>query len=197
MGLHGDRVDGFGHAKMAKFWERERWGRMGFSFSSLGYGWILLWLVWPIKSARFHVWFYLSMLSSLSLIRHLRGSISWQTLIHFILTYDYTRSNRFPVHSVHSCLPKASNAIESYVITHPEWLVNCSGVSIEASSPGDQLSLKLPSDLSRAWRLEPQPKAVASWFRCLICPHHQTRRHPLLASCFRWRAVGGSGCASL
>ena len=60
-----------------------------------------------------------------------------------------------------------------------------------------QLSLKLPSDQSRAWRLEPQPKAVASWFRCLICPHHQTRRHPLLASCFRWRAVGGSGCASL
>lgn len=45
MGLLGDRVDGFGHAKMAKFWERERWGRMGFSFSSLGYGWILLWLV--------------------------------------------------------------------------------------------------------------------------------------------------------
>ena len=37
------------------------------------------------------------MLSTLSLIRHLRVSISKQTLIHFIITYDYTRSNRFPV----------------------------------------------------------------------------------------------------
>ena len=36
--------------------------------------------------------------STLSLIRHLRGSISKQTLIHFIVTYDYTRSNRFSVH---------------------------------------------------------------------------------------------------
>ena len=142
MGLHGDRVDGFGHAKMAKFWERERWGRMGFSFSSLGYGWILLWLVWPIKSARFHVWFYLSMLSTLSLIRHLRGSISKQTLIHFILTYDYTRSNRFPVHI--SSFVSTKSFQRNRVLRH------------YASRVARQLQWRLHRSLKPGWPVKPQ-----------------------------------------
>ena len=84
--------------------------------------------------------------SSLSLIRHLRGSISKQTLIHVIVTYDYTRSNRFPVH------------ISSFVLTKSfqrnRVLRHC------ASRVARQLQWRLHRSLKPGWPVKPQ---VVHW----------------------------------
>ena len=71
--------------------------------------------------------------------------------------------------TVHSFPSKASNAIDPYVIAHLEWLVNCSGIPIEATSPGDHEAASCPSTNRRheGWNSNPRPWHRGSPAQCV------------------------------